>query len=395
MRQLVVLGLLALVGWWVYGTWFAAPAEAAPGAPEAGASAAAKPHQPMAAVVGSAAPERAPERAPDAPLDSARSVADVAEIEAGIARGEPAAVEQGWALLANPGGDQKAAQKVRDTLLAKRDGFDELLAQLGSYNTFLHSAVGREKAKTVLGAAMALPDAEACAAGTKLVGLCLRGPIEKPDAEARAFVDQAYAQLRIRVERWLCDPANVAGARSYTVGAGDSLSKIAGKFRKEGLLVEEGTLAVLNRIHNKNAIQKDQKIKCPADPVHCIVEKRSFSLAVYVGDTLLRLYWVGHGKDDKTPLATFTVAEKQPHPQWTAPDGNVYPYGHPQNILGEYFIKFRHDSYTGFGAHGTPQPETIGTMSSAGCIRMYAPDIAELFEILPRGTKVEIRATAP
>jgi lipoprotein-anchoring transpeptidase ErfK/SrfK len=102
---------------------------------------------------------------------------------------------------------------------------------------------------------------------------------------------------------------------------------------------------------------------------------------------------VGHGENDKTPIAEFTVAEKQPRPEWTAPDGNRYPYGHPQNILGEYFIKFRHDRYTGFGAHGTPMPETICTMSSMGCIRMLAPDIADLFLLLPRGAKVYIRAS--
>ena len=50
-------------------------------------------------------------------------------------------------------------------------------------------------------------------------------------------------------------------------------------------------------------------------------------------------------------------------------------------------------SYTGFGIHGTPQPDTICTMSSAGCIRMFAPDIDELFRLLPAGAKVEIRAT--
>ena len=62
-------------------------------------------------------------------------------------------------------------------------------------------------------------------------------------------------------------------------------------------------------------------------------------------------------------------------------------------MLGEYFIKFGHDQYSGFGAHGTPLPETIGTMSSMGCIRMFDADIAELFKILPRGAEVAVRAT--
>ena len=52
---------------------------------------------------------------------------------------------------------------------------------------------------------------------------------------------------------------------------------------------------------------------------------------------------------------------------------------------------FRSPSYSGFGAHGTPMPETIGTMSSAGCIRMYDNDIEELYKVLPRKAKVVVR----
>ena len=239
----------------------------------------------------------------------------------------------------------------------------------------------------------ALPDAEAVTAGTQLLTLMLRGRITKADSQARAFVDEVYKLHRVRVDRWLCDPGNIAGSRSYTVASGDSLARIAQRFRKEGLKVEDGTLAVLNRIHNPNSLQVGQKIKVPASPIVGVLEKRSFGFAIYVGEHLLRLYWVGHGAEDHTPLVEFTVGEKQPQPPWTAPDGHVYPYGHPKNILGEYFIKFLNDTYTGFGAHGTTLPETVCTMSSAGCIRMLDADIADLFKILPRGAKVVIRAS--
>ena len=102
---------------------------------------------------------------------------------------------------------------------------------------------------------------------------------------------------------------------------------------------------------------------------------------------------IGHGAEDRTPETTFTVGDKLKHPDWYAPDGNVYPYGHPQNVLGDYFVKFKHASYTGFGTHGTADPRSIGRMASQGCIRMQDPDIREFFEIFPRGCQVEIRAT--
>ncbi|MEO6595356.1 MAG: L,D-transpeptidase family protein, partial [Planctomycetota bacterium] len=326
--------------------------------------------------------------------DAAASMPPAAfdELLSRVNQREPAAVAAGWSLLV-----QARIAQGRPRLAAALDApgndFPALLAALGADNSFLHSAEGRDKASKALNAGMALPDPEALQAGSLLLGLALKGRIERLDRDARAFVDDAYRQHLIRVDRCLCDPGNVAASRSYTVASGDSLARIASKFRREKVVVEDGTLAVLNRIHNPNALQVGQKIKVPVDPIYAVVEKRSFSMAVYVGDQLLRLYWVGHGENDRTPVTEFTVEEKQPRPEWTAPDGKRYPYGHPGNILGEYFIKFRHDRYTGFGAHGTPMPDTICTMSSAGCIRMFAPDIEDLFKIIPRGAKVIVRAS--
>jgi hypothetical protein len=301
------------------------------------------------------------------------------------------ALATGWALVAQASGADKA--RLLAAMAPAGDDFASLLATLGAHNGFLHSPEGRGLAQKAVAAAMALPDEAAVAAGTHLLELMCKGRILRADAAPRAFVDDAYRQHRIRVDRWLCDPANVAGARSYTVAKGDSLARVASRFRKEKIVVEDGSLAILNRIHNPNAIQVGQKIKVPVAPLRAVVEKRSFSMAVYVGDQLLRLYWVGHGENDRTPIAKFTVGVKQPKPDWTSPDGQVYGYGNPKNILGEYFIKFLNDTYIGFGAHGTPMPETICTMSSMGCIRMLAPDIAELFRLLPSGAEVEIRAT--
>jgi nucleoid-associated protein YgaU len=324
--------------------------------------------------------------------DAAPAVAGVEQLLAGIGQRQPESITTGWSLLARcrPGPER---QRLAGALVPVGNDFVKLLAALGSDNSFLHSAEGRQACSQAAGSVSSMADADATLAGSVLIGLMLRGRIERSDTDARACVDDFYRQHRIRVDRWLCDPANVARARSYTVVSGDSLARIAKRFRQDNVMVEDGTLAVLNRIHNPNSLQVGQKIKVPIDPICAVVEKRSFSMVVYVGDHLMRLYWVGHGENDKTPIAEFTVAEKQPRPEWTAPDGNRYPYGHPQNILGEYFIKFRHDRYTGFGAHGTPMPETICTMSSMGCIRMLAPDIADLFLLLPRGAKVYIRAS--
>ena len=43
-----------------------------------------------------------------------------------------------------------------------------------------------------------------------------------------------------------------------------------------------------------------------------------------------------------------------------------------------------------FGIHGTLDPYSVGWASSHGCIRMNNKDVAELYEIVPVGTKVVI-----
>lgn len=277
-------------------------------------------------------------------------------------------------------------------LLASED-FEAVFVGLGPNNAFVQSSEGRALGRRATALIQKMKDEQAVDCGTKLLDLCMRGPIERSHADAIAFVDEAYKLHRVRADRFLCDPDNLSRARSHQVAAGDSLAKLAAKWRKEGIAIDETGLAILNRIKNANSLRVGQRIRCPVDPIHAVVEKRSFLMAVYVGDRLLRLYWVGHGADDKTPVTEFTVQDKLKDPDWYAPDGQVHPAGSPENILGHYFVKFSNSDpgIKGYGAHGTPRPETVGTMSSMGCIRMYDDDIKELYQLLPRKAKVVVR----
>jgi lipoprotein-anchoring transpeptidase ErfK/SrfK len=38
---------------------------------------------------------------------------------------------------------------------------------------------------------------------------------------------------------------------------------------------------------------------------------------------------------------------------------------------------------SGYGIHGTTQPNSVGTPASQGCIRMRNEDVEELFDIIP------------
>ena len=303
-----------------------------------------------------------------------------------------AALGDAYALLAEDGAEGR--ELVAETLLATADGRDAagLVQLLGDDNRFLHSDEGRRVARRAISRAEQQEPQLSVETFTRLLELCMRGRILKTDLDARAVVDEAYAALKPKLLHTVLSPADLSKAKSYKVQSGDVLDRIARRFREAGHKVESGTIAVFNRISDPRKLRVGQVLKVPVEPIHTVVEKESFLMAVYVGDVMFRLYWVGHGKDDCTPVTKFRIGTKDKHPDWYA-DGRVIPYGHPDNVLGDYFVKFLHDSFTGFGVHGTSEPESIGTMASAGCIRMYDADIEDYFHLAPRGTEVEIRQT--
>jgi lipoprotein-anchoring transpeptidase ErfK/SrfK len=50
---------------------------------------------------------------------------------------------------------------------------------------------------------------------------------------------------------------------------------------------------------------------------------------------------------------------------------------------------------TVYRIHGTNQPETIGSAVSSGCFRLVNPDVIDLFDRVPVGTKVIVRQAPP
>jgi lipoprotein-anchoring transpeptidase ErfK/SrfK len=46
---------------------------------------------------------------------------------------------------------------------------------------------------------------------------------------------------------------------------------------------------------------------------------------------------------------------------------------------------------THLGFHGTNEPDSVGSDTSLGCVRLRNGDVEELYEILPRGTEVVIQ----
>ena len=84
------------------------------------------------------------------------------------------------------------------------------------------------------------------------------------------------------------------------------------------------------------------------------------------------------------------VTTKLSNPEWTDPrSGQYYAPDDTQNPIGEYWIGLDciagdciGDS--GYGIHGTIEPESIGADMSMGCVRLLPDDIREVYQLLVR-----------
>ena len=184
---------------------------------------------------------------------------------------------------------------------------------------------------------------------------------------------------------------------------GRDVEIVQGKLKKMGYLNEvTGNFGK----ETKDAVIKVQKkMNLPATG---IVDKETFlaiseKINVYLGDFTLQLlspdgklikkYPIACGSPYyPTPAGDYFVKEKVYYPAWIPPPSpwakgaKPIPPG-PGNPLGTRWIGLNAQIV---GIHGTSSPWSIGSASSHGCIRMYIPDVEELFELVSVGTPVTI-----
>lgn len=222
---------------------------------------------------------------------------------------------------------------------------------------------------------------------------------EKSQMEAWELLSAAYfgredspwreeirPQLEKIVDRWILSTRPAEYTTSVTVQPGDSLSKIAN--------LNKVTIDGIKRLNglSSDVIHPGQRLKLLKGLVRVEVDKSDFRLDLLIDDRFLRSYRVGHGRDGCTPIGDFVVNIRQKKPDWTPRGRPVVPYGNPANPLGERWLGFQSTpQFSGYGIHGTFEPQTIGTESSDGCIRLTNEEVIELYCWIPRGTAVDVR----
>jgi len=177
--------------------------------------------------------------------------------------------------------------------------------------------------------------------------------------------------------------------RRYRVESGDLLVNIGKKFD-----VPYQILMRINSIKKASSLRAGQNIKVVQGPFHAVVNRERFMMYVYLGEILVRVYPVSTGKPGReTPVGSWLVeaGKKQINPAWTDPDTSKQFYPDDKdNPLGERWIGLKGldgnaKGRTGFGIHGTIEPEKIGTAASRGCVRLLNKDAEELYDMLTEG----------
>ena len=124
----------------------------------------------------------------------------------------------------------------------------------------------------------------------------------------------------------------------------------------------------------------------PSKNRHIVISIPQKQLTLFEGDSIVKTYDVAVGKPSTpSPFGSYAIVNQIDHPIWYGHGKPVAPG--PHNPLGTRWIGL---SKSGYGIHGTNQPDSIGKAASHGCIRMRNQDVEELYSLVEPGLTVEL-----
>ncbi len=320
---------------------------------------------------------------------------------------EPQAAQKRDAALAprNAGGANGVAPHASavpgDELLAPQDS-----ASVNPQSADSPTARGSAPGTDIRGSSgAARTPSEPAAAGNAAISKALRDYAAGQRVEARHELNRLLSISRDRAEQaelrghlaQIVSETILSGAaapndplvETYTVASGDVLVRVGPKFE-----VPAEAIMLINGINNARTIRAGQKLRIPRGPFNVRISLAELRLDVYVQDLYVRSFPIGIGRDAGTPTGEWVVKERLSNPTYYPPASasskRIIPPNDPANPLGEHWIGLRGlngDSLgrTGYGIHGTIDPQSIGQAVSMGCIRMHNEDVAWLYQLLLPG----------
>lgn len=124
-----------------------------------------------------------------------------------------------------------------------------------------------------------------------------------------------------------------------------------------------------------------------------LIAKSECRLFYAAGGELIKEYQCATGRGMCSPVGSFTIEYKCHNGGWSYVNGDwVHVGGANIPALGAFWMGLtaRSGRGTPYGIHGTTQPQLIGQLVSAGCIRMRNREVDELYGMVPMGTSVTL-----
>jgi L,D-transpeptidase ErfK/SrfK len=215
--------------------------------------------------------------------------------------------------------------------------------------------------------------------------------------------------LPVQTERFELAPGQdiVGQVQVTTVGKDDTLTDIARRFNvgyEEIVRANPGVDPWLPGVGRKvvlptqfilpNAPREGVVINIPAMRLYYFPPHKAGEPQVVI------THPIGIGKVGwSTPEGVTKIVRRQKDPTWTVPVSVLKEHREngeelqrvigpgPDNPLGRRAFYLQWPSYL---IHGTNKPAGVGLRSSHGCIRLFPEDIAQLFDMVPIGTKVRV-----
>lgn len=214
---------------------------------------------------------------------------------------------------------------------------------------------------------------------------------------------QAYTGINNLASSLFFSPNIVPGdiaSQSYVVKKGDSFVRIT---NREKLAIDWRFIQRINQIASEKALRADMRLKLAHGPFDGEVIKADYRFNIYAGTGSERImvasFPCGVGTNDSTPVGTFKVrtGSKLIDPEWSNPrTGEKFKSNDPKNPIGERWIGLQGTTpetakFTGYGIHGTVEPQSIGKQMSMGCVRLGDTEVQVVYELISESSTIVIR----
>lgn len=214
---------------------------------------------------------------------------------------------------------------------------------------------------------------------------------------------QAYTGINNLASSLFFSPNIVPGdiaSQSYVVKKGDSFARIT---NREKLAIDWRFIQRINQIASEKALRADMRLKLAHGPFDGEVIKADYRFNIYAGTgserVMVASFPCGVGTNDSTPVGTFKVrtGSKLIDPEWSNPrTGEKFKSNDPKNPIGERWIGLQGTTpetakFTGYGIHGTVEPQSIGKQMSMGCVRLGDAEVQVVYELIGESSTIVIR----